>query len=526
MAQPPLVVYVRTPLAYLERICLSICRYHHHHQRFMFSGFNLKSFSSLSKPKEPSSSSPGPTPRPQGSDPKGETSRSPPPNGTTLDSPKVLYCDLNGFWEPLELLYFSLSNRRLVARHKESATEEVVSHYCPACITRYMEDEVIKYRDVCPNCKECPVCFCTLVVISSEGKSYYECGYCSWRSPFTAKDASSLNQTVSDLLRSHSQEEVFQTLLDSYEVIKKKPAALIKGRPQGETWKLSDIENIIEERNKPKTFSPLDESKVYRAMKPIKSIENSLVQQLHLLPSLDQRLRSSDYQPANFIELLPVPVKLRVKRMVRCRKDVLDGALSIVLQPKTFPLEGDSSHKLQKGKWWVKNSCAAVEIPSIIIRKLPEVSALKKGVAGYLHLLVENPRENAITVRLGPGNKDDLEAAVQRRLPYPRQSWLSTTPKEFDFSLEAKEDELLKNSEAMAELQDVSLAPVETFSWSIVCFQNQARVCIPVMPDKDAIGDQSCVYKLLLKMRIQEHDPALKTSAAPADDNIIVQIIF
>ena len=401
--------------------------------------------------------------------------------------------------------------------------EEILSHYCPACITRFMEDEVALHRDVCPTCKECPICSSTLSVITLEAKAYFECGYCAWRSTFSANDTPSLHQMVAKMYHSRSHADEFNTLLSSYEVVKKKTLPLIKGRPKGDTWKLSDIEKIVEENNKRKTFSPLTESLLYRTMKPTATTDTSSIHQLGLLPSFNQRLRYADFQPATVDELLPVPVQLKVKRLVRCRKDVLDGALSIVLQPKTFPLEGDSSHKLQKGKWWVKNSCAAVEIPSIIIRKLPDNTALRKGMSGYLHLLIENPRESSITVRLSQGSKEDATLALRRPLPYPRQSWLSTTPKEYSLSLDAKEDELLKNAEAMAEIQDVSLAPQETFSWSIVCVQNQARICIPVMPDKDCIGQQ-CVHKLLLKMKIQDQDSSEKASKEA--DEVHVQILF
>ena len=496
----------------------------------MFSGFNLKSLASLSKAKESPSQPSESTPKSssQNLDAKqsqalSTTSAFSTSTTTTLDSPKVLYCDLEGFWEPLSLLYFSLSNRNLVSHHKESSMEEVISHYCPACITRFMEDEVTLHRDLCPTCKECPICFSTLAVITVEAKAYFECGYCTWRSTFTANDAQSLHQSLAKVYQSKSHEEEFNFLLRTYEIVKKKTLPLIKGRPQGDTWKLSDIEKIVVQNSQPKVFSPLLESQLYRSIKSTTATDTSSIHQLDDVPSFEQRLRYADFQPARVDELLPVPVKLKVKRMVRCRKDVLEGALSIVLQPKTFPLEGDSSHKLQKGKWWVKNSCAAVEIPSIIIRKLPDVSALRKGMAGYLHLLIENPRESPITLRLCPGNKDDISLALKRPLPYSRQSWLSTTPKEYSLSLEAKEDELLKNSEAMADIQDVSLAPQETFSWIIVCVQNQARVCVPVMPDKDYIGQQ-CVYKLLLRMKIQDQDSSEKV-AKEADD-VLVQIVL
>lgn len=70
------------------------------------------------------------------------------------------------------------------------------------------------------------------------------------------------------------------------------------------------------------------------------------------------------------------------------------GQLSILVQPKLFPLEGDSSQKVFKGKWWVKDSSAIHEIPSIFIIKLPSTSFHR------INLRIENPKEVACIVTL------------------------------------------------------------------------------------------------------------------------------
>lgn len=50
-----------------------------------------------------------------------------------MEETQVLYGDYNGHLRPLNLMYFSLDSRCLVADHPESVAEEVESHFCPKC---------------------------------------------------------------------------------------------------------------------------------------------------------------------------------------------------------------------------------------------------------------------------------------------------------------------------------------------------------------------------------------------------------
>lgn len=50
-----------------------------------------------------------------------------------MEGTQVLYGDYNGHLRPLNLMYFSLDSRCLVADHPESVAEEVESHFCPKC---------------------------------------------------------------------------------------------------------------------------------------------------------------------------------------------------------------------------------------------------------------------------------------------------------------------------------------------------------------------------------------------------------
>ena len=66
---------------------------------------------------------------------------------------------------------------------------------------------------------------------------------------------------------------------------------------------------------------------------------------LDMLTSLDEREANIEIGTASVLasNLLPSRVRLKTRRTLRCRRDVEEGKLSILLQPKTLPLEGDSS---------------------------------------------------------------------------------------------------------------------------------------------------------------------------------------
>jgi hypothetical protein len=74
-----------------------------------------------------------------------------------------------------------------------------------------------------------------------------------------------------------------------------------------------------------------------------------------------EKLQGAYYQ-ASKSAILPLRVPLRLKRTIRCRRDVHQGRMTILTQPKPGPLEGDSSQKV-RGTWWVKDSSAIHEVP-------------------------------------------------------------------------------------------------------------------------------------------------------------------
>eukprot|EP00752_Nemacystus_decipiens_P007583 g6775.t2 len=112
-----------------------------------------------------------------------------------MGEPQVLYGDYNGHLRPLNLMYFSLDSRCLVADHPESVAEEVESHFCPKCNGLFTTPDAISAENRCPLCYQCPCCGSALspapvsldgrIASSSSraGRSFcLQCLYCQWTS--------------------------------------------------------------------------------------------------------------------------------------------------------------------------------------------------------------------------------------------------------------------------------------------------------------------------------------------------------
>lgn len=66
-----------------------------------------------------------------------------------MEETQVLYGDYNGHLRPLNLMYFSLDSRCLVADHPESVAEEVESHFCPKCNGLFTTPDAISTENRC-----------------------------------------------------------------------------------------------------------------------------------------------------------------------------------------------------------------------------------------------------------------------------------------------------------------------------------------------------------------------------------------
>lgn len=341
-------------------------------------------------------------------------------------SVEIMICSDGGIWSPQSMLYFSQSSHILVSRHPLEVVEEVLYLYCPNCFTKYSEDDAVEMNHRCRNCQSCKACFGTFVsLIEGEAKSIVNrCSQCGNQAQFstdTSKD-----------------ENAFRTLLDTY---------TMKGRPKlsqrnfqsgslSESWTLEDLERKLSET----------------ASKP--------QQETDLLHSFRQQLSQ---QP---ITVDSVGVRLLSKRTLRCRKDIEGNRFNILVQPQAYPLDGDSSMKLQTGDWWVKDSSAMHFIPFLSVVIKPTIAEYS-GQWGQLSVRLRNPRDVASTLRFGSLSPTDQSAGSAIRVDslgrfvtmskYP--SVITSPPlssgEPLTINLEAYEDELLREEGVAASAKDV-----------------------------------------------------------------------
>ena len=142
----------------------------------------------------------------------------------TLKHPMVIYQDYNGIWAQLTSLYWSTSSSFLVSRHPLSCIEEVISHYCPQCMTRYLEDEAQIYKNRCPSCFQCPECESVIVhslssVLDKDNKPLLElvCRYCHWQSSIRGNEKSDLELAVIENERQNLGLDIFKQTLQMHE---------------------------------------------------------------------------------------------------------------------------------------------------------------------------------------------------------------------------------------------------------------------------------------------------------------------
>jgi len=386
----------------------------------------------------------------------------------------VYYRDYNGLLEPLSRLYWSSSSRFLVSRHPCSSIEEVLSSYCPQCLTRYMDDEVATYENRCPSCFQCPRCGCILTVVSglsTDGVASVKtllCGFCAWRSDknlenaLIGEDKAAIETSIIEFERDNPTGESFKAILQSLKgefnatslsslraattalplsssssssvaasadatlssklaldgIVKSEKALINMANESGDNrWHIKDVEDMLEakslllsQRGQQSTghTNGVNHSSSQRSASIVQS--NSSIS----ITNLSQRLENEKFQSQHSSSAIPTRVRLMTKRTLRCRYDVENGKMSILVQPKSFPLEGDSSLKIQRGKWWVKDSSAVHEVPAIVVTKLPVFNGFAESgnsgggartdkdlnIYSVLHLKVTNPKDTDIQIAL------------------------------------------------------------------------------------------------------------------------------
>jgi dynactin-4 len=343
----------------------------------------------------------------------------------SISGPCVLYKDYNGFWAPLSNLYWSSSSKFLVSRHPYSCIEEILSSYCPQCLTRYMEDELLTYENRCSSCFQCPQCASVLTYSTSfsndNSSRFLCCGYCLWRSDIklslTGEDKTSIESSILEKERENEgfeyykniQQKLIQESNFDFPLSSNKS---LKSSLKRTEWRVENMEELIESNltqinkndNNINNINNMDDINI--DMKDDNEKYNNSTNDYNLT-TLSQKLQVMNLLPNCLSSSIPSRVKLRSKRTLRCRYDVDNGKMSILVQPKTFPLEGDSSLKIQRGKWWIKDASAIHEVPSILIKQLPNREELLKGNVSFLQIKLINPKDIDMKIKLKCPNNNN-----------------------------------------------------------------------------------------------------------------------
>ena len=204
---------------------------------------------------------------------------------------------------------------------------------------------------------------------------------------------------------------------------------------------------------------------------------------------------------------------------MRCRKDVEDGKMSILVQHKKNPLDGDSSSTSRgKSSFFIKDASAVHEFPNVVVIGLPIVEDIKRGKLAFMHLTVTNPKAVAVQIRVA--HNDDYNGGPFNRACVGRLQLSNEPPNSpLTFTLGCYEDELLRDQDDGDDVMSLSV-PESTFC---VVSQNAALVKCPVSLNERVAGDgATTVYILPLVIFIEEMDPTATTASARRKVEVVV----
>ena len=351
-----------------------------------------------------------------------------------------------------------------------------------------MEEEVRTSLNRCPSCFQCPCCSGILHRSSDgAGVTNFTCSGCSWRHTLGNDNGSSITDDYFNKILQSLRDEESGSLQMKTPIT---PANL------GTRWRMSDLESSLASK-----YTPHNEDKAEYCEAEITG--SSLATSDSMLTTLNQRLNFPGSQPPMMTGLKPIGVALRSKKTVRCRKDVEEGKMSILVQPKLFPLEGDSSQKLQRGKWFVKDSSAVHEVPSISITKLPDSRSIAEMESSLLHITITNPRDSKMRIWISHDStcsRDNILLSahkIESVISSGVRPFLCSTEElvlessaALEFELGAFEDELLRDDDDDVDLDDGSVTSMKsiedssmelaTRGWTYSSSHNIANIVIAV----------------------------------------------
>ena len=405
-----------------------------------------------------------------------------------LEQSRIFYEDYAKIWCNPKQLYYSQSSHYILSKFHTEIVEEIVSYYCPQCLSRFQDEELMgKYsknssdsshhqaskphgniKGYCPKCYQCPDCKGVMLKFEQQkgealdDKTMFLCTCCQQTHFVSFSDISHHNGI---------QEKYFQKLVKFYS---ENTADGVKQKSQQqskinrlESWHIEDVEkSLLQKHNKNDNFSVFD--------------FDPEAEKLPIIP----------FRPQHFL--------LKNKRTLRSRKDLETGKMNILIQQRLLPLDGDSSMKLNKGKWWLKDSSAVHVLPFLQILKLSKSSS-----EAYLILKITNPNESQAKLKFTALQRGDASpmdqktsshnAADANNIPRQKHLVLNETGKyEYqlignewkifgendliganEYSLDSHEDELLKD--------DFSSEPTD-FHSILAVFDQQRKDSIYGLP--------------------------------------------
>ena len=280
--------------------------------------------------------------------------------------PNVLFRDWNGVWCKLSHLYWLQQSLALVSRHPTSSVEEIVAIYCPQCLARYTEEEAATSFGCCSSCRECRSCRTILSI--DDRNDFVSCKFCH------------LNLNSQSDEGTESKDKCFNMLLENIK-LKLKPerniSDFLKDTTHSNVWQLSELNNKMECLSTNQSDPDKEVLFTLRSMQP----------QIDFTSFSPYQLNASRN------------VSLLSKRMLRSKPDPRTGRMVILVQPKTLPLEGDSSLKVQRGKWWLKDASAVHELPFVEVLALPSKEQLDDTrQLCWVKLCVSNPKITEVAI--------------------------------------------------------------------------------------------------------------------------------
>lgn len=405
----------------------------------------------------------------------------------------IYFKDYGEIYSPLSYLYYSQYAKALISKVPTQTLEETISQYCPQCLTKYDEDH---QDSVCSSCFQCRDCYGVMLKLDSADSSddgeelvVYMCTSCH--------QCRSYPSSVASLAK---EESAYDTLMKKYLELEKRPHSEL---PLAPTKKRTNLQVAMNPVDTASTWT-------FNDMEALVSKRSEFDFHYNLLATecLESAVEESIKQPyQNFA--------LRSKRAVRSR--LKSGAESrrmhFLIQPKTLPLDGDSSLRMQKNKWWVMDSSAVHVLPNIQFYRLPEKLQLIHGDWSYVVLKILNPNgaecqldvslsaqaqffrncvdlgQNSffrfdsecfrvVTSLTSPSNLTKLSSnSGQHGIPSEKVTILLDSFEEENLKEEIDENEIEKKLSRSSELSNAGSDDPE---WKIVTKGNVAFVSIPI----------------------------------------------